>query len=74
MYVCIYVHIYGWGPFSDGHHRGRGRKKSRGHRGQGKVSKCRPGTTRFFHGNWTRTKATLQHVHMGKLAQQPGAP
>ena len=55
---------------------GAGDAKSRGHRGQGNVSKCRPGTTRFFHGTWAwaRTTASLQHAHMGKLAQQPGAP
>ena len=47
---------------------GAGDAKSKGHRGQGNVSKCRPGTTRFFHGTWARTKASLQHAHMGKLA------
>ena len=53
-----------------------GNAKSTDHKGQLNVSKCRPGTTRLFHGTWARarTKATLQHVHMGKLAQQPGAP
>ena len=54
---------------------GAGDAKSRGHRGQGNVSKCRPGTKRLFQGTSSRarTKASLQHAHMGKLAQQPGA-
>ena len=50
-----------------------GDTKARGRRGQGNVSKCRPGSARFSHGTWARarTKASLQHAHMGKLAQQP---
>ena len=65
----------GGGPLVMGTTRA-GDVKSKDHRGQRNVSKCRPGTTIFFHGTWARarTKATLQHAHMGKLAQQPGAP
>ena len=54
---------------------GAGDVKSGDHKGQGNVNKCRPGTI-FLHGTWAlaRTEATLQHAHMGKLAQQTGAP
>ena len=33
---------------------GAGDVKSRGHSGQGNVSKCRPDTTRLFNGTWAR--------------------